>query len=383
MPDFFFAAGAAHKGIPAAPKGTAYANADRLLETPPQTIGGGAPYTLIPFEAFGERLIPGTWIVADNGVTAVVVDANTWQTNVGTLSPQTAPALDVTPNGFPFAFIQDGTPLDAALLGATSIQLFARVSPIAEIDADSYTPETFGMWAQSVAALTPDVVAATIEAYDRRIRANGGQFVTPSGVVVTGASAGLVGIDRRVFVAPTDIGGGADQLPPDAANLTARALENHPTVFYGRSDSQRAAGLLGAHAGVVSEPRPLLTPIPPPGSGVQVNALPLVVTGVPTFALWTVVLDGCLYRGFFAVPGGNPAGLVRPRDLFQATFNQARATGTAPTWIYQIDPVAGPVRSILIRGWERLSYARCELLFDENGPLPIAPVYTPEEAAPN
>lgn len=384
MPDFYLPASMAHKGIPAAPKGTAYANATRQIRLTQPVLAGSAIF-IAALPAFNQRIQPGTWIRSDNDVVARIVDDLTWELGDGTLSPQTVPTVQEQ-QGQTFAVIEDGTPLEAALVGATEVEMVAIVAPISEIQADAYSPETFGLWVQSVPALTPAVIEQAIERYDRRIRAQGGLFTTPSGVVVTGAAAGFVGLNRRIWVTPTDIGGGADQLPPDPANLTARALENHPTVFVGRSDSARATGLIvdttNPAAAIVSEPRPLLSPLPEPEIGLFVNAEPLVVAGVPTHALWTVVLDGCLYRGFFEVPDGNPNGLVRPRDLFQATFNASRATGSVPTWIVTFDPVAGPVRATLIRGWERLSYAQCEQLVNFENPLTIGPVYDNEEGRP-
>lgn len=397
--DFYVPAYVQYQAIKAINGGTPPADATRTVQlTVP--VGGGPDY-FVP--AIGQE-IRSLMFTTDTGVTAMAfpddsgAGVNKWvfweAGGAGTIveSPQTTPLFTYDfAQRVPSFNVEDPSALSSALAGASTFVIVAELK-----EADTWGDADPGnavlvSWQKNVANYNPDLTSQLVT-LDQRIRSRGNQFLTPSGVAVNGAAAGFLGPGVVTYVGPTDIGGGPDQLPPDPINLTADLLENHPTVFVRASESVRAVGSLYSEGqprdlALLSTGIPLLH-IDQPGNVVsKINAQPLVIDRPPTFTEWTIILDGVLYRGWFEVPNGNPNGLIRPRDLYQAIFARASGQdGDRPTWIYL--PGLTPDGVVyypqqLLRSMDFLAYARISGYADAEGPIIGTPVYQQEEPPPN
>lgn len=386
MPDFIQPFYADYKGIKAAPGGLAPADGTRTKNFTTTAVSG--PEFFLPLQ---HERISAVRIASDTGIVAWAdLSTNTWYftdtAGAGTVlpSPQPDPIVQYDfATGIPAFVISDPSPLDAAL------GVFASLSVEVQLASTVYSqgtpsPAVFSSFQENVASYSADLQAQLVR-LDRDLRARGSQVITPAGFVINGCAAAYVGPSGLTFVDPVDIGGGPGQLPADPANLTAQHLRNHPSVFVRGTDSLRSVGsLAGASSDfefqpVVADGIPLT--FENPDGDTVVNAEIFSIPQPPLFTRWTVVLDGVVYTGWFEVPNGNPNGLTRPRDLYQAIFGRSLSRdGNDPTFIWAPDNANSQmVRTQLVRDWEHLVYARIDGYIGENGPIVPEQVYTLEQ----
>lgn len=186
------------------------------------------------------------------------------------------------------------------------------------------------MYTDNLGDIGPDLLEL-----DGIIRARQGTFVTRSGVTIRGCAYGMNGADGIVYVQPSDIGSGSDQIPSEPTEVTSNDLENHPSVFLRRTDNLRALEALNSYRDGydIENPSPLVTidgPEEIPNFGV------LAIIRDPLYVAWRIVADGSRCDVLLKVPDAD-IGARRPRDLFVATIAPMLAEDgnlTAPLFVY-------------------------------------------------
>lgn len=181
------------------------------------------------------------------------------------------------------------------------------------------SPAVGGINHQSLGILSTDATGdnpkeqpvAFLEAF-QRMGANGGQFrISVQGgdeIVIPQCAYAAPGAAGTFFIAPSDVGAGPGQVPPDPTAWSAPILRPHVSAFV--RDASHCRGVVsqlsgGEVAGQTNAPFP----------SVQV----VVVNSVPVWSEWALVIDGGAQTVLFRHENGNGDAIDvrRPRDIWE------------------------------------------------------------------
>ena len=367
-------------------------NASQSLSLAPATSPPG--FTLLKDDAVGSPLGTVTvpqffgstpdWVQIFNDATGTAAwtsrGAGAWYfietaTNTVVRSAQTVETCQ--PGGFN---IEPATPLAAQITNGTALTGSSGVPNGPDRRSLAFSSATWLLYTDSFPDLTDD-----LRTLDARLRARDGTTVTPSGVTIRNAGFSGNAVDRIIWVAPGDIGPGADQIPSQLVEVVSDNLENHPSCFLRYVHTLRSVGALNfSQEGYdIEQPTPLINTTPNPDvANFQVRQ----IDRDPTYCSWRLLIDGAYYTLYLKVPD-DAIGARRPRDLYQAIFGaKIGSDGSIDTELFAYDlTVAGTpaVQSFharsLVRRWQYLQYAQFIAPFDDD-PAQIWTDVTPTAA---
>lgn len=153
---------------------------------------------------------------------------------------------------------------------------------------------------------------------ERRFANSAGVVTTASGVRINACGAALVLQAGALWITPSDLGNGADQIPLQVGANTAAKCENHPSVFFSPT-----AGAAVRTFEVLDVRRDGITE--------QAGApILLRIDAAPAASRWLFVCSGTAIEAVLVHPQGSD--LRRPRDVWNglivpALFSTATARG--------------------------------------------------------